>query len=68
MKIFLDGQEYPLIDATNKSLATIIEAMGLKVGHLAVRINQKYIPQKDVFSHILKTGDNVELVNIYAGG
>jgi sulfur carrier protein ThiS len=70
MKIFLDGQELQLSheQGINFTVADIVSKLDLKLGHLAVRINNHYISRKEIGVRKIDLNDEIELINMYAGG
>lgn len=72
MKIFLDGQEQLLAnldqDVSTYFLTDIVNLLGLKTGHLAIRVNNQYVSHKDLNVITVTHDDQIELINMYAGG
>ncbi len=64
--IKLNGQPYEL--ATNQTIATLIDTLGLAGKRYAVEINDNILPRSQHHTRHLVDGDCVEIVHAIGGG
>jgi len=66
MKVFVNGEEKDLSDAT--SLSELITALDLPVARIAIELNREVVRRSDWGSTMLNDGDRIEIVHFVGGG
>ena len=66
MKVFVNGEEKDLSDAT--SLSELITALDLPVARIAIELNREVVRRSDWGSTMLKDEDRIEIVHFVGGG
>jgi len=66
MKLKINGNETALDDGL--TVAGLLDHLRIEPGRVAVEVNMTIIKKCDLESHLLKDGDNVEIVNFVGGG
>ncbi len=66
MELIINGKPQQLPDGI--SAAALIEHLGLADQRLAMEVNQEIVPRSTFESHILKPGDQIEIVRAIGGG
>jgi sulfur carrier protein len=66
MKVFVNGEEKDLSDAT--SLSELITKMDLPVARIAIELNREVVRRSDWGSTMLNDGDRIEIVHFVGGG
>ena len=66
MKVFVNGEEKDLSDAT--SLSELITALDLPVARIAIELNRDVVRRSDWGSTMLNDGDRIEIVHFVGGG
>jgi sulfur carrier protein len=66
MTITVNGQPRPLGDA--KTLAQLLDALGVKAAKKAVELNGQIIPASAYASTLLAANDQVEIIQFVGGG
>jgi sulfur carrier protein len=64
--IHLNGEPYT-VDGDAR-LTTLIEKLNLRRGRVAVELNYSVVPKSGWAEVVLRTGDQVEIVNFVGGG
>lgn len=49
-------------------LEQLLEQLGMGGGRIAVEINGEIVPRSQFSSHVIKQGDNIEIVQAIGGG
>lgn len=65
MEILLNGEKHTV---SGGNLAELIESLEIRAGSVAVELNEKVIPRKDLGQTALSPGDKVEIVRFVGGG
>jgi sulfur carrier protein len=71
MRIHINGEERSFPDPTPPeefTLATLIEALGMKSDRVAVELNRDIAPRDRWANKLLKDGDRLEIVHFVGGG
>lgn len=55
-------------DASGKSVAELLEALGYSQQRVAVELNEKIVPKASYSETFVKDGDSVEIVRFVGGG
>lgn len=55
-------------DASGKSVAELLEALGYSQQRVAVELNEKIVPKASYTETFVKDGDSVEIVRFVGGG
>jgi len=66
MKVFVNGEEKDLSDAT--SLSELITELDLPVARIAIELNREVVRRSDWGSTMLKDDDRIEIVHFVGGG
>jgi sulfur carrier protein len=66
MKVFVNGEEKDLSDAT--SLSELITEIDLPVARIAIELNREVVRRSDWGSTMLNDGDRIEIVHFVGGG
>jgi len=66
MRIRVNGEVRYLPDGS--SAAKLVAEMGLAGRRLAMEVNREIVPRSEYASHILREGDQVEIVHAIGGG
>jgi sulfur carrier protein len=66
MQIVLNGKQHET--ATDTSISSLIEELGLADQACAVEVNKKLVTKANHQTHTLNEGDAVELVTLVGGG
>ena len=66
MTITVNGQPRPLGDA--KTLAQLLDALGVKAAKKAVEINGQIIPSSAYAATLLAANDQIEIIQFVGGG
>ena len=66
MMIQLNGRSHETEDG--QSVASLVEALGLRPGMVAVEVNETVVTRERRETTLLRTGDVVEVVTIMGGG
>jgi len=66
MKVFVNGEEKDLSDAT--SLSELITELDLPVARIAIELNREVVRRSDWGSTMLNDGDRIEIVHFVGGG
>ncbi len=57
-----------MIDASGKSIAQLLEALGYSPQRVAVELNVEIVPKASYSETFVKDGDSVEIVRFVGGG
>ncbi|HKV82128.1 MAG TPA: sulfur carrier protein ThiS [Candidatus Sulfotelmatobacter sp.] len=69
MKIHINGEEREFADSpTPFTLATLVEALGMKADRVAVEMNREIVPRDRWAETTLNEGDKLEMVHFVGGG
>lgn len=66
MDILLNGQAHPC--GENATLADLLDAAGFGQHRVAVEVNRAIVPRSRHAAHLLRPGDQVEIVHAIGGG
>ena len=66
MKVFVNGEEKDLSDAT--SLSELITELDLPVARIAIELNREVVRRSDWGSTMLNDEDRIEIVHFVGGG
>ncbi|MGB5725893.1 MAG: sulfur carrier protein ThiS [Thiogranum sp.] len=66
MELIINGKAEQLPEGT--SAAQLIEQLGLTNERLAMEVNREILPRSSFEAHILKAGDQIEIVRAIGGG
>ncbi|MDP6443033.1 MAG: sulfur carrier protein ThiS [Pirellulaceae bacterium] len=66
MQVHLNGQSESIEEA--ESLADLLARLNLADAPIAVEVNMELIPREDHAQHILRDGDELEVVKFVGGG
>jgi len=66
MELIINGKTEQLPDGA--SAGQLIEHLGLANDRLAMEVNREIVPRSTFETHILKPGDQVEIVRAIGGG
>lgn len=66
MDIILNGEPKTL--PSQCTAQQLVEILGMIEGRIAVEINQEIVPRSTFGSHVLQSGDRVEIVHAVGGG
>ncbi|MGB5406729.1 MAG: sulfur carrier protein ThiS [Thiogranum sp.] len=66
MELIINGKAEQLPEGT--SAAQLIERLGLTNERLAMEVNREIVPRSSFEAHILKAGDQIEIVRAIGGG
>lgn len=66
MDIVVNGEPHTLPDGS--TAADLIRKLALENKRLAMEVNQDLVPRSTFDTHVLKTGDTVEIVHAIGGG
>lgn len=66
MKVTINGETRQL--ATESTLQSLLEALEMTQGRVAVEINQEIIPRSQHSEHLLHDGDKIEIIHAVGGG
>jgi sulfur carrier protein len=66
MNITLNGQPFEL--NSGATLNDVIRLLELEGKRYAIEVNEQIIPRSEHNSHVLETGDDVEIVQAIGGG
>lgn len=64
-KITINGK---LADTTSKTIAALIEELGIPPAGVAVAVNDEIVPRPQHEAHILNEGDIIEIIRPIGGG
>ena len=65
MRLKVNGKPYDL--STGSTVSALLETLALN-SRVAVAVNGRVSPQSEHASHVLKDGDDVEVIHAVAGG
>lgn len=65
MQIQLNGNSFSLDNIT--TIQDLLDNLNLS-GRLAVEVNHQIVPRSSFQSHVLNSGDNIEIVHAIGGG
>ena len=68
MKLHINGEEKTFESACSFTLATLVEALGMKPDRVAIELNRDIVPRDRWSETILTDGDRLELVHCVGGG
>jgi thiamine biosynthesis protein ThiS len=71
MKLYINGEERAFADPappTQLTLASLIEALGMKPDRVAIELNRDIVPRDGWPKTLLKEGDRLEVVHFVGGG
>jgi sulfur carrier protein len=66
MDLVINGKAESLPDGI--SAAQLIEHLGLADARVAIEVNQEIVPRSSFETHVLKAGDQIEIVRAIGGG
>jgi len=66
MKVKLNGTHSEIKD--NLTVAGLLETLRIEPARVAVEVNLNIVKKCDFAGHVLKDGDEVEIVNFVGGG
>lgn len=66
MKVTINGETREL--AADSTLQSLLEALDMTRGRVAVEINQEIIPRSQHSEHLLHDGDKIEIIHAVGGG
>ena len=66
IKIKVNGKS--LLISSNYSLSELVKKLKIPINKVAIELNKKIIDKKKLNNIILKTQDNLEIVNFIGGG
>jgi len=66
MELVINGEKQQLPDGMNA--AQLIEHLGLANERLAMEVNREIVPRSTFDTHMLKPGDQIEIVRAIGGG
>jgi sulfur carrier protein len=66
MELIINGKTEQLPEGINA--AQLIEQLGLTNERLAMEVNREIVPRSGFEAHILKAGDQIEIVRAIGGG
>jgi thiamine biosynthesis protein ThiS len=66
MEILLNGQRRAIREAS--TIRFLIEQLGLNPAQVAVEVNRQLVTRTRWSEHVLKSGDQVEVVHFVGGG
>ena len=66
VRIRLNGEPREIEDGL--TVARLVESLGLGGGRVAVAVNAEVVPRGEHAAHVLRDGDNVEIIHAVAGG
>lgn len=66
MKVTINGETREL--AADSTLQSLLEALDMTRGRVAVEINQEIIPRSQHSEHLLHDGDRIEIIHAVGGG
>ena len=66
MQLTVNGEPYDLV--TPPTVASLLAALGLVAGRVAVEVNEDVVPRGTYDTHPLVSGDRVEIVHFVGGG
>ena len=68
MKLHINGEEKRFDSAGQFTLATLVEALGMKPDRVAIELNRDIVPRDRWAETTLKDGDKLEVVHFVGGG
>ena len=66
MKIVFNGE--PHQTAENTTIAKLLDDLKLATRHVAVEVNREIVPRASHCDHVLRDGDQLEVVTLVGGG
>lgn len=66
MQLTVNGEPYEL--AAAPTVGSLLAALGIAPGRVAVEVNEDVVPRGTYDSHALTAGDRVEIVHFVGGG
>jgi len=66
MRLKLNGTDSEIKD--NSTVAGLLETLRIEPARVAVEVNLNIVKKCDFAGHVLKDGDEVEIVNFVGGG
>jgi len=68
MKLLINGEEKAFEASSPFTLASLVEALGMKPDRVAVELNRDIVPRTSWSDIHLKDGDRLEIVHFVGGG
>jgi thiamine biosynthesis protein ThiS len=71
MKLYINGEARTFADPaplTQLTLASLVEALGMKPDRVAIELNRDIIPRDRWSKTLLQEGDRLEVVHFVGGG
>lgn len=66
MELTINGE--PRSVPTDRSLAELLDDLGVTARHVAVEVNEQLVPRTDHATYQLSAGDRLEIVTLVGGG
>ena len=66
MRIVVNGEPRQVTDAT--TVADLLAELGLNVRRVAVEVSRELVPRARHSEHVLREGDELEIVTLVGGG
>lgn len=68
MKLQINGDEKTFESAPPFTLATLVQALGMKPDRVAIELNRDVVPRDRWAGTLLNEGDKLEIVQFVGGG